>query len=118
MKIKFKIIIGIILFYTIISNFLICSYAVSIDSANIKREYHTEEHLRYWNEDLNDWYYVGATIVKYVANDGNKYPAYCVNRELLGVGLSDLEYDNYDVSISELYSNQTIWRALKNRISI
>ena len=114
MKRKIKTIIGVILFYIIISNFLGCSHAFSIDTANIKREYHTEEHLRYWNEDLNDWYYVGATIVKYLAPDGNKYPAYCVNRELPGVGISSNEYENYDVKVLELTTNNEIWRIIKN----
>ena len=111
---KIKTIVGIILFYIIISNFLVCSHAFSIESANIKREYHTEEHLRYWNIELNDWYYVGATIVKYIGPDGNKYPAYCLNKELPGIGMSSGEYENYDVDVSEVISNNEIWRIIKN----
>ena len=114
MKNKLKTIIGIILFYIIISNFLVCSHAFSIESANIKREHVVEHHLRYWNEELNDWYYAGATLVNYIASDGNKYPAYCMNKELPGVGVTNGEYENYDVIATELISNNQIWRVVKN----
>ncbi len=111
---KIKLVIGIILFFIVISNFLTCSYAFSIDSANIKREHVVEHHLRYWDEAENISKYAGATLVEYTSPDGNKYPAYCLNKELPGVGVTSGEYENYDVDISEVISNNQIWRVIKN----
>ena len=111
---KIKLIVGIILFFIVISNYLVCSYAFSIDSANIKREHVVEHHLRYWDDELNTSKYAGATLVTYTDPNGNKYPAYCLNKELPGVGVTEGEYENYDVDISEVISNNQIWRVIKN----
>lgn len=43
-------------------------------------------------------------------SEGKENPAYCVNKELGGVG----EYGNYGVTINEAVSNPQIWRAITN----
>ena len=51
------------------------------------------------------------TVTKvFYKNNGKEYPAYCVNKELGGVG----EYGSYSVTINEAVSNPQVWRAITN----
>lgn len=70
----------------------------------------SERHLQYWNDSANAWYYVTTTYVGYTGEDGKFYPAYCVNRELPGVG----ERDGYTVTVTEAIQNPEVWRVLFN----
>ena len=50
-------------------------------------------------------------VTKVFYNDGNgDYPAYCLNRELLGVG----EIGEFSVSVDEAISNVLVWRVITN----
>lgn len=52
---------------------------------------------------------IGAVKVFYNYN-GKTYPAYCINRELDGVG----EVEGYDVTVSEAINNPLVWRVIVN----
>ena len=110
MKSKTKIISLLIVLNFIILTTLSSVQAFFVDSANIEKQYHSVGHLRYWNKDLDDWYYITTTVVKYTAPNGKKYPAYCINKELPGVG----EQENYSVTVNDLLDNNEIWRVIKN----
>lgn len=43
-------------------------------------------------------------------NNGKENPAYCINKELGGVG----EYGNYSVSINDVVRNPLVWRIITN----
>ena len=43
-------------------------------------------------------------------NNGKENPAYCINKELGGVG----EYGNYSVSINDVVRNPLVWRVITN----
>lgn len=77
--------------------------AISINSAEIYTKGRTPGLIK-WNG--ND---VGCSFVVY-QKDGVEYPAYCLNRELPGVG----EVESYSVSINDLVSNVKVWRAIIN----
>lgn len=55
------------------------------------------------------WSYITCTYVVYQEN-GKTYPAYCLNRELKGVG----EIDNYDVNLEKLIDDVRLWRVAIN----
>lgn len=82
MKNKFKILTLMLVLNIIIPIFFNVVSAFLVDKANIEKQYQSVGHLRYWNTELNDWYYIVTTIVKYTAPNGKKHPAYCINKEL------------------------------------
>ena len=84
--------------------------AYSVSNAYIYPVKDAELHLQYWNDSKNTWSYVTTTYVGYTGEDGKFYPAYCVNRELPGVG----EYDGYTVTVTEAIQNPEVWRVLFN----
>lgn len=84
--------------------------AYSVSNAYIYPVKDAELHLQYWNDSKNTWSYVTTTYVGYTGEDGKFYPAYCVNRELPGVG----EYDGYTVTVTEAIQNSEVWRVLFN----
>lgn len=53
-----------------------------------------------------------AVITHYVTytHDGKEYPAYCLNKELPGVG----EASNYSVNVNSAVSNQKVYRVIVN----
>ena len=60
--------------------------------------------------DGKGFYPLTCTYVEYMDENGKKYPAYCVNRGLEGIG----EYDSYDVSLSSLIQDDRLWRVAVN----
>lgn len=56
---------------------------------------------------------LSVSVVGYYFNDGQNWnPAYCIDPDLGGAG--DTEYGSYTVNNSGIYSNDAIWRILKN----
>lgn len=68
-----------------------------------------EYTLQYWKESIQNWSYITCTYVVYQEN-GKTYPAYCLNRELDGVG----EIDNYEVNLEKLIDDVRLWRVAIN----
>lgn len=66
-------------------------------------------HLQYHNEEKNGWFYIKCTYVTYSEN-GNEYPAYCLNQEFPGVG----EKENYTVDLTQTLDDVRIWRVITN----
>ena len=66
-------------------------------------------HLQYWKEEKGIWSYIICTYVTYNEN-GNEYPAYCLNRESHGVG----ETGDYSVDLTNLLDDVRIWRTIIN----
>lgn len=66
-------------------------------------------HLQYYNEETGVWAYIICTYVTYNEN-GNEYPAYCLNREYHGVG----EENDYSVDLTQVLDDVRIWRVITN----
>lgn len=66
-------------------------------------------HLKYYNEAKEKYTYVVCSVVGHYYN-GNFYPAYCMNKNLNGVG----ESGSYNVDVQDVIDNEQIWRAVKN----
>lgn len=76
-----------------------------------------ELNLQYWNADKNRWSYITCSYV-YYENNGQQYPAYCLDKGLPGVGDtssgSGLSVDPYNVNITKLMDDVRIWRTAIN----
>ena len=80
-----------------------------ISDAYIEKIGSAEYHLKYYQESIGKHTYLINSVVGYKHN-GKFYPAYCLNRELSGVGV----VDNYSVDIEKMVDNNQIWRVVKN----
>ena len=80
-----------------------------ISDAYIEKIGSADYHLKYYQESIGKHTYLINSVVGY-KKQGNFYPAYCLNRELSGVGV----VDNYSVDIESVVDNNQIWRAVKN----
>ena len=108
LKNKSKKIMAILMLFTMMfSIFGNYSFATEINSAGLNKGANCEYHLQYWNAEKNGWYYVTCTFVTY-NNNGVEYPAYCLNRDLPGVG----EHDGYSVNIDSVLDDVRIWRTI------
>lgn len=110
LKIIKKTIIILLLAIIFISNFYnIVNAAFEIKDAYIEKIGECEYHLKYYKEEKGMYTYCTCAVVGY-NKDGNFYPAYCLNRDLHGVGA----VDNYTVDIDSLLDNNQVWRAVTN----
>ncbi len=109
-KIKQKIFPLVLLFIILIST---CSNTIlavtKLTEAYIQKIGEADHHLKYYQDSKGKYTYVICSIVGHY-NNGKFYPAYCMNKELSGVG----EAGSYDVDIKEILGNDQIWRAVKN----
>lgn len=82
----------------------------TISTATILME-NVEIYTKGRTEGLLNWNgtSIGCSYVVY-QKDGIEYPAYCLNRELPGVG----EIESYSVSVDKLISNVKVWKAIIN----
>ena len=104
--------IPIILFIAIIfiSNAINIVKAVyEIQEAYIVKIGDAPYHLKYYNENKKMYTYSICSIVGYY-KDNKFYPAYCLNRDLHGVGA----VDSYTVDVDNIIENKQVWRAVKN----
>ena len=109
-KTKTKKIISVILLalilFTVFQNVI---YAVEVNQRiSIKNFGKCENTLQFKRSD-GVWSYITCSFVGYEEND-KIYPAYCVNRELSGVG----EIDTYDVDLTHLMNDYRLWRVVIN----
>lgn len=100
---KILITMSIVIIMVMLVGTTVSTAAIPISSADLYAKGQTEKLLKFNGME------VGTTIVKYL-NNGVEYPAYCLNRELPGVG----ELPGYTVSVNEMISNVKVWRAIIN----
>ena len=60
--------------------------------------------------DGRGFYPLTCTYVEYMDENGERHPAYCVNRGIDGIG----EYDSYEVNLTELIQDDRLWRVAVN----
>lgn len=58
-------------------------------------------------------YTVGCVRVSY-DNGSSKFPAYCLQRDLPGIGDREGEYSSYDLNVQGYMTNPMIWRIISN----
>ncbi len=109
-KILKKIILILLVSILLLSNcFNTVMAAFEISDAYIQKIGEAPYHLKYYQEAKGMDTYAICSIVGYY-KDGNFYPAYCLNRDLHGVGA----VDNYSVDIDSLIDDNQVWRVVKN----
>ena len=96
-----------IIFISYLANIVKAVY--EIKEAYIVKIGEAPYHLKYYNESKKMYTYSICNIVGYY-KDNKFYPAYCLNRDLHGVGA----VDSYTVDIDKIIDNEQVWRAVKN----
>lgn len=79
-----------------------------ITKANLKKDHKITTNIQYFNKD-GTWHDIICNYICY-EEEGKKYPAYCVKHGVNGVD----EVGGYTVKISELLSDEKIWRTIVN----
>ena len=109
-KILSKILVILLLSIIFISNaYQIVNAAFEISEAYIQKIGDADYHLKYYKEEKGMYTYCTCSIVGHY-QDGKFYPAYCLNRDMHGVGA----VENYSVDVDSLIDNNAVWRAVKN----
>ncbi len=96
-----------IIFISYVSNIVKAVY--EIKEASIVKIEEAPYHLKYYNESKKMYSYSVCSIVGYY-KENKFYPAYCLNRDLHGVGY----VNSYTVDIDNVIENNQVWRAVKN----
>lgn len=105
-----KIMTWIILWVILGISLMPMAYAqTEVTDAYIEYSHDTGHHLKYWKSSINDWSYVNTAYVQYEHN-GVKYPAYCANRDKIGVEVDS----NYQVNVLDHLKDDRIWRVVTN----
>lgn len=86
--------------------------ATEISSAEIKNGGDCGYHLQFWDSNRNVWSYIITTFA-YYEEGGNQYPAYCLNRDLPGVG-GQVGGDSYSVNVNQVMQDVRLWRVAIN----
>ena len=109
-KILSKLLVILLLSIIFISNaYRIVNAAFEISEAYIQKIGDADYHLKYYKEEKGMYTYCTCSIVGHYQN-GEFYPAYCLNRDMHGVGT----VENYSVDVDSLIDNNQVWRAVKN----
>ena len=109
-KILSKILVILLLSIIFISNaYQMVNAAFEISEAYIQKIGDADYHLKYYKEEKGMYTYCTCSIVGHY-QDGKFYPAYCLNRDMHGVGA----VENYSVDVDSLIDNNAVWRAVKN----
>ena len=109
-KILRKSLVVLLLAIIFISNaFNIVKAAYEITKADIVQIGEAPYHLKYYQEAKGMYTYSTCSIVGHY-EDGKFYPAYCLNRDMHGVGT----VDSYTVDVDSLIDQPEVWRAVKN----
>ncbi len=107
---KFMIMLLIVLILlNACSNIMYAAVKVELDKALIQKMGYIEHHLKYYNEDNDEYEYLNAIFMGYEDNEGNMQPVYCINKELPGI-----ETGEYYVTTENILDNNEIWRVIKN----
>ena len=109
-KILSKILVILLLSIIFISNaYQMVNAGFEISEAYIQKIGDIDYHLKYYKEEKGMYTYCTCSIVGHY-QDGKFYPAYCLNRDMHGVGA----VENYSVDVDSLIDNNEVWRAVKN----
>lgn len=112
-KVTKKSIAFLLMLITLISTFYNIVFATTeISSAQILEGEDCGYHLQFFDTNQNAWSYLVASFIYYEAN-GIQYPAYCLNRELPGVG-GIHGGDSYQVNVDEVMQDERLWRVVIN----
>ena len=105
-----KLLVVLLLAIIFISNCVnLVQAAFEITDAYIEKIGDCAYHLKYYKEEKGMYTYSTCAVVGY-HKDGNFYPAYCLNRDLHGVGA----VESYTVDVDSLLDNNEVWRAVTN----
>ena len=107
-KISKKIVVILLLVVTIFTNVRCFAFNIPIKSASIINKGECDRNLQFYDSNYG-WYNIVCYYNAYNFN-GVEYPAYCLNPALPGVG----ELPSYDVNLTELLDDVTLWRTYKN----
>lgn len=91
---------------SVFSNF---TFATEISSAYIRDGGDCGHHLQFYDSNRGIWSYIITTFAYYQEN-GNEYPAYCLQRDRPGVG----ENDDYTVNVNQVMQDVRLWRTAIN----
>ena len=91
------------------SNTIFAAIEVTLDKAYIEKIGQADYHLKYYREDRDMYTYIICSIVGYYDKNKNFNPAYCMNKNLVGV-----ENEAYYVKVDNLLNNNKVWRVIKN----
>lgn len=109
-KILKKVVAIFMLLVTFISQVSNIAFAKSIgNDAFLQNKGECGRYLQYYNEEVGMWKDIICHFVTYTEN-GVEYPAYCLNRELPGVG----EKDDYSVNLTQVLDDVRVWRVITN----
>lgn len=97
-----------IIFISATSNIIKAAYEIS--EAYIVKIGQADYHLKYYNESKEMYTYVICNVVGHYEN-GEFYPAYCLNKNVKG---AESNNNDYGVDIDSLINNNKVWRAVKN----
>ena len=116
-KIIYMLLIFVMLAPTLLQTISLAATTLEVQSALVKYDRDCELNIQYWNEDRGRWSYITCSYVYYEQN-GNQYPAYCLDKGSPGVGNtsngSGLNRDPYTVNVTELINDVRIWRTAIN----
>ena len=109
MNFKKKIIYILMIIFLLFQNISnVVMAATEISKADLKKDHSIKPNLQYKNED-GTWHDIICNYINYNSN-GKQYPAYCIKHGVHGVD----EEGAYTVEISELLSDNKIWRTIIN----
>lgn len=99
-----------ILLLNMFANVIYAAIEVNSSKAYIEKIGEADQHLKYYREDRDIYTYLICSIVGYYyGKSGIFYPAYCMNRDLVGA-----ENESYYVKVESLLKNNKVWRVIKN----
>jgi len=78
------------------------------NTITLQTDHECDSLVEYWMEDYQKWSYKRIWHVYYENEDGNTYPAFCIQPEKQGVGTG---YDSYQADIQK-ENDPVIWRIL------
>lgn len=107
-EISKKIVVILLLVVTIFTNVRCFAFSIPIKSASIINKGECDRNLQFYDSNYG-WYNIVCYYNAYNFN-GVEYPAYCLNPALPGVG----ELPSYDVDLTKLLDDVTLWRTYKN----
>ena len=110
-KIMKRFIIILMLVVLLISAFSNIARATEISYATVKNGGDCGFHLQFWDTNQNAWSYI-ITHYAYYEEAGKQYPAYCLDKDLAGVGTGDL--NSYDVNVNQVMDDERLWRVAIN----
>lgn len=112
-KVTKKSIAFLLMLITLISTFYNMVFATTeISSAQILEGEDCGYHLQFFDTNQNAWSYLVASFIYYESN-GIQYPAYCLNKDLPGVG-GIHDGDSYQVNVDEVMQDERLWRVAIN----